>query len=219
MKKTSIFIVVIILVLILQGCAYFSKPKELPVIEDRLGEVNDDRLFGTLAITPERRIIFAKFDSRRFCAEPPPDVAENISSTLSAAIEASLDKGDVSAAAQARLAQEFISTVDQIFTRTQGVQLFRDGIYSLCQAYANEAIDKDLLWSKYDELLKISTLLIQMELGKLPSPDTQAAKQAADQAKQALSETIAAKNEANRAKEAAQKALNDLKLETNKEIK
>ena len=201
-------------ILSLAGCTYFTNPKEIPVIEDRLGREGDGRLYGTLAITPERRVIFANFTTKRFCAEPPPDVAENITSSLSAAMQAAVEKGDISAQGNVELAKEFLSSADQIFTRTQGVQMFRDGMYSLCQAYANEVIDETAFLQRYDELLKVSTLLIQMELNKLPNLDTQAAQKAAKEAQESLKHTQLAKIAAEKAAKEAQESLAELQAKT-----
>jgi hypothetical protein len=148
---------ILVFVVSLSGCAAFTSPKEKPVIEE-LG---------------------------RFCAEPSPDVAESISSSLRAAATASVAQGNTATAAAAITAAKDLSTsLSTLFIRTQGVQFMRDALYALCQDKMNgvygsvpnntspnvgsapqiDASDMNEYRKARDQVIKLAYLLIDREL-------------------------------------------------------
>jgi hypothetical protein len=160
---------------------------EKPVIEDHSG------VLGTFATVAERRMVVTKkkykdqhaddpgYESS-FCAEPPPDSTQSIASSLTAALraDASQDKRKQSVSAEA--ARELITTAKSMFTRSQGVQLFRDGVYNLCQAHLNAAIGAEKYEKMFSELLQASAKLIAEEIAKSPHADVARAVSAAQEA-------------------------------------
>jgi len=149
-------------VLSIQGCglSWFTNPMEQPIIEDKVGKSG----FRTLSTTSGRRVVIFNQDLHRLCAEPPPDVADNLTSAFAAALEGS----DGTVTAKAEISKAFASTAKQLFQRSQGVQLYRDGMYSLCQSYMNEAIGKVELLKMQKTLLETSSDLIEKEIPFLP---------------------------------------------------
>ena len=145
-------------VLSIQGCGLsgFTNQMEQPIIEDKLGSSG----FRTLSTTPERRVVIFNQHTQKFCAEPPPDVADNLASSFASAIEGS--RGDIKASAE--VSKAFASTAKQLFQRSQGVQLYRDGMYSLCQSYINGAIGPGELSEMQKKLLETSSKLIDKEI-------------------------------------------------------
>jgi hypothetical protein len=87
-KKVRILLS-IVLVATLSGCALFSSPKEQPVIEDHVHNWFGVDKVGLLSTTAERREVIFKFPDNKFCAEPPPDVAEALASSLTLLAEGS----------------------------------------------------------------------------------------------------------------------------------
>ena len=74
-----------------------------------------------------------------FCAEPSPDVTEAFSQALRAAVE--LGKpGKLSLSASSSVS--FATSVAQLGERLAVIQLFRDRMYRMCEAYANGAVDE-----------------------------------------------------------------------------
>jgi hypothetical protein len=168
--------------LFLASCSTFTSPKELPVIEDKLGEN-----FGTLAVTAERRIIIFgrhKDDKKPklVCAEPSPDVAESLASSLKVVAEASVKKGGTETNAGLEISKSLATAISSIFARSQGVQFFRDNMYALCQAYLNGVVTPELFNTNYEKITNLSFALIAQEL---PSADTKRAENAATRAEQA----------------------------------
>jgi hypothetical protein len=149
-------------VLSISGCglSWFTPPMKQPIIEDKLGSTG----FRTLATTPERRIVIFTKDERKFCAEPSADVTNNLTSAFAAALEGS----DGTIEAKATISKAFASTAKQLFQRSQGVQLYRDGMYSLCQSFLNGVINAGELKQMQTDLLEKSSALIAKEIPYLP---------------------------------------------------
>lgn len=148
------------------GCAHLESDQYKPVVEDKVGSKDvssTDKRVGTVATVAQRRLALIRFEDGKFCAEPPPDATDNISSTLSAAVSG----GTQTVTGGAQLATAFATLAKQLFYRSQGVQLFRDGMFSLCNAYLNDAVDKDTFRLKHDELLKVARELILAEIPHL----------------------------------------------------
>src|SRR5687767_13870021 len=73
------------------GTRFLSSRAKNPVVEDYLSaSMFDKAKYGTLSTTAGRRIVLVHMESGKFCAEPPPDAAENVSSSIAAALSASL---------------------------------------------------------------------------------------------------------------------------------
>jgi hypothetical protein len=115
---------------------------------------------GTLATTAERRVVIINHDTNGFCAEPPADAADNLTSSFAAALKGT----DANVTASAEISKAFASSIKQLFKRSQGVQLYRDGMYSLCQAFINKAISSSQFSTMQADLLKESSTLIGKEL-------------------------------------------------------
>lgn len=204
---------------LLSACSAFTAPKEKPVITDKVGL----KLFSSdettvFTLTPERRtvIVVSKdpenqynspdsktFRPLQFCAEPPPDVAEGLVSSLRAVAEATVKNAasetDVSAAAE--LTKSLSTSVSNLFYRSQGVQVLRDGLFSLCQAYINGIISEQDYLSLYKTLLQTSSTLIAAEI---PTAQTQKALDAAQRAESAKTSAEAAAEGARTAQSAAE---------------
>ena len=70
--------------------------------------------------------------------------------------------------AQAQIAHALATTAKQLFLRSQGIQLFRDAMYSACQDYLNNAITTEQLEARYYKVLDIAKELIMLEIPLLP---------------------------------------------------
>jgi hypothetical protein len=148
------------------GCAYIGPQSFRHVIEDRTGtdktSLSDGRV-GTLALVAERRMVLVKYANGRFCAEPPPDAVDNLSAALSAALSGEAKGVSGSASVAASVA----SYAKQLFYRTQGLQLYRDGIFALCTQFLNEGITAEQMDKRQEELLKVAADLIKAEIPQL----------------------------------------------------
>lgn len=186
------------------ACSTFTPPKEKPVIEDRVG----DRI-GTLATTSERRIVLVDLKKDHFCSEPSPDVAEAINSSIRAAVDASAKYGNgADIKVSGEIARQLATSINSIFTRTQGIQLFRDGSFALCQARMNGDIKDHEFAKRYDFLLDRAVELIKAELPLVAQRITQ---QILNTAQAAASDSKAASLEAKTSAEAAAKSAESAK--------
>jgi hypothetical protein len=116
--------------------------------------------------------VIVNLKTRKFCAEPPPDVAENVSSQFALALKASANVQDkVQADAVLESARTLARAIQQLGRRTQGMQLFRDGMYNLCQGYVNEAMDQKTYVELFNKLMITSANLIGQEIPHLTVQD------------------------------------------------
>lgn len=97
------------------------------VIEDDLSpSLFGDSKIGTLAVTAQRRLIIANIEDSTFCAEPPPETVSVVTDAIAAALTAEMRNQEFNA----ELAANFSKHVNQIYNRSQAVQIFRDyGFY------------------------------------------------------------------------------------------
>lgn len=202
----------VVLLMGLGGCTVLEYSASKPLLHKQADATAGTDVF---AIGAERRVVIIQPDdsARRFCSEPPPDVAQSFADSVRAALQlaaqqqASFNQSgqrrvDVpadgaSAAASSQsgsqessgsqgingsgslsLAREFATSISQIYTRSQGVQLFRDGSFMLCQAHLNHALRGDRIEElKQLALARESTArqldtIERAQLGALASPIT-----------------------------------------------
>ncbi len=134
------------------------RPQYKPVNSDSLGTGHHQ--VETLATIAQQRLAIVKFEDDRFCSEPAPDVSDSVSAALAAALTAT--QGKVEATASVSMA--FAQYAKPLFYRSQGVQLYRDGTYALCNAYLNGAISQQVYSESHKALLEAAQRLIHGEL-------------------------------------------------------
>jgi hypothetical protein len=143
------------------------------------------------------------------CAEPSPDVAQAVSASLAASIEAAVKKLEVGGEGSAALALATSDSIAQLGERLGTIQLLRDQAYRACEAYSNGAISSTtytLMMSRLDRTM--TTLLLgEMAAGafgrRLASISGSASSSVfprLDDLKKALDEVENAKKEADAAK-------------------
>ncbi len=182
-KKIILFLIISSSI---SGCSLFTPPIEKPIIEDHSGNL------GTLATVAERRMVVAKKDynkdswfnsyESKFCAEPSPDATQSLANALSFALKGSAEGLKEKPELSAQFSKSLATTAKSLFHRSQGVQLFRDGLYNLCQAYLNGAITGKQYYINYIYLLSQAAIIISAEVDKLPSASTTKAEEAASTA-------------------------------------
>ena len=158
-----------IAIVALSGCTAFTPPRDLPLVERTPGGSGSQ--IHAVATIADRRLTLVNSKDTRFCSEPPPDVATNISRDLN--VKVSLDApATLSPTAaekiEVKLGTELASALrtqaQQLFYRTQGIQLYRDGAFTLCTAFLNATINEKEYLQRHDELLAKVVPLIQAEL-------------------------------------------------------
>ncbi|CAM3076144.1 hypothetical protein VINE108274_16720 [Vibrio neptunius] len=178
------------LVSLLSGCSVFTSPYEQPVIEDTLGPSvwSSESVVGTLALTPERRVVLANYKTNRFCAEAPTEVGVDLSNLFKASAGVKDSKGQ-SLGFEAIKAAALSNIV--LNKRTQGTQLFLANSYFICQMYMNEAITKEQLLYLQLQTLHAVAPLIQKEIDlmyKSSSSDPVAQKESKKEKPKALTD-------------------------------
>ncbi len=146
----------LVLVLALSGCATYFTPRP-PVLEDRLGIWGFEKI-GTLATAPDYRVIVVQLvPETKLCAEAPADAAGQFASTFAAAFKT---PQQITAEATAALAVG----IKQLFKRSQGLQLYRDGAFALCNAYLNGVLSNEEYAAELKTLRAVAADLIKTEI-------------------------------------------------------
>lgn len=124
---------------------------------------------GALIDIKQRAIIAAKNDIAPYktvvCAEPSPD-------SLSAYAAEFAAKADLPQGVSAQLSSAFQESASYTGLRTQSIQLLRDSMYRMCEAYMNGALSQgqyDLLARRYQKHT-VALLAIEQLTGAIKSP-------------------------------------------------
>ena len=139
----------------------------------RSRSVNDDKI---IAIDAKQRFAVIKYQTKErvsgdgkettaktiqsFCAEPSPDALSAISASLSGGLTKPSGKSIQAASALAE-------SSSNIGLRTQSIQLLRDGMYRVCEAYLSGAITESevkRLLSRYQDTM-VAILAIEQLTG------------------------------------------------------
>lgn len=156
----------------LSGCAYLTRPIENPIIEQHA-----QNRINTFAVIPSRRMMIVKSEPGAnseeklmlVCAEASADVTDNLASTLAASLAVSgPSAGDKKAADASAAVSSTMNTYARfLFKRTQGIQLYRDRSYHLCQARMNGFITNEQYFESMNAAFKDVIPLIKEELPML----------------------------------------------------
>lgn len=156
--------------MLLGACSAFTPPMEKPIIEDEMG-----KRIGTLATTAERRTVLVDFLSGDYCAEASPDAIQAISSSMRVAASNTANKADGSQrGTEAEFARALATSIAVAGPRTQGVLLFRDASFVMCQERVKNKVDPAVFWQRFDTLLETAAKLVLAEIPHLAAR-TQAA--------------------------------------------
>ena len=123
----------------------------------------------SLAIDAKQRVVYSRIfndDRSIVCAEPSPDALTALSSALAGSVDAS---GYGSATASYSAAEAAMN----IGVRTQTIQLLRDGMYRLCEAYFNSALEgRDMRAAhlRYQDLMVALLAIEQLTGAATPRP-------------------------------------------------
>ncbi|MCG7964150.1 MAG: hypothetical protein N0E54_15730 [Candidatus Thiodiazotropha taylori] len=163
MKITWIGLLVIGLSLLASGCANLnsiSRTTNLPNVVE-LNDGDSYKPAGAVAIhlDAKQRIAVSKAFGA-FCAEPSPDALSAYAAALGGSVT-SPGKSSVD------LASQFGEGTRSIGLRTQSIQLMRDALYRVCEAYYSKALNSAqvmALHQRYQDIL-IGTLAIEQITG------------------------------------------------------
>lgn len=176
------------------GAGWFTDRERNPVIEDYVGgTITGNERVGFMATTASHRLVTIRLKTDggvgrtgQMCPEPPPDVAQALSSSFAAALGGSVTepKSGAQAEAQAALARTFATTVTPLLRRSPGLQYHRDAMYYLCVAYLNEAITQVQFHKLVDDIRKDAKDILLKE-AENPTPFIPVTVTATDPAKSA----------------------------------
>lgn len=136
--------IIVVFGLLLSGCgsSIFSQRIDNPNIQDitvapHIKLWNKTGL-NTFATTASRRLVIAKMDdygdTLEVCGEAPPDVGEAVASAVADALKIAITepKTGISNEVVNNYARTVATQITPLIYRTQGLQFYRDAMYSLC---------------------------------------------------------------------------------------
>ncbi len=133
-KRTSVIVVLAICALGLASCARLNSIFRTSDLSGTSAVFTDAKQRAVTSTEVSRAIFQGHVDPARvLCAEPSPDVAQAISESLSASLQAA-GRG------AAAFSQASAESIAQLGERLATIQLLRDKFYRACEAYANGAI-------------------------------------------------------------------------------
>lgn len=146
MKKITL--VACISIIFFTGCGNLKDYLTRPVIEDDL-----EGVVSTASLSADRRTVIVKLigqEAGKFCAEPPPDVAQNLTSSIEATLKATIPKVKIEGEGEYKetVAREIVV----LAKRTVLLDIYRTGTYSLCQFHLNKGINPNELITRFDAL-------------------------------------------------------------------
>lgn len=113
---------------------------------------------STLTVDGSKRSIISRADYT--CAEPAPDAMSTIATKLAASL------GAGPGPEQIKVATDAVSDpkTQQLFRRTQGIQAIRDGMFRLCEARMNTAVEPEFYEEQMTDLLSTLNFIVPLEL-------------------------------------------------------
>ena len=142
----------IILMFLLSGCgSFFNAVLNDPTRQDIIEDENDKLIAATVSLSAERRIVLIDPEGK-FCAEPPPDVAKAISTKLVAAINKFSDDNPTPDA-QAKFIEDITQEIQTLFTKDTESDVFRSGIFAICQYHLVGALEKGQVAELFEKLV------------------------------------------------------------------
>ena len=98
-----------------------------------------------VAITTDasKRSLLLNTAQDRSCSEPAPDAIGTIATSLAAKLSAQAEQpqSGTEVSVDGSVDTTTQTAITQLFQRSQGVQVLRDGMYRLCEAHLNDALD------------------------------------------------------------------------------
>jgi hypothetical protein len=148
-------IVLLVLTALASGCASTASTLvNRPVVENTV-----DGAVSTVSLAADRRTVVVVTEGTnrsKFCAEPPPDTATGLKTELEASLEAKAKSDQAKAEVQGKgsVKESTVTTVTVIAERTAALDVFRTGVYALCQYYLNGAIAKEEVGPLFEKLIE-----------------------------------------------------------------
>lgn len=100
----------------------------------------------------------------KFVAEPPPDVAADLTSSFEFLSELDANVGDDTAKLRAEVAKELAKTSQILATKSQGVLFARDMAFRLNEAYVNDLVSAKEWKVQYSAILSAAKEILEKEI-------------------------------------------------------
>ena len=140
----------------LSGCTSMMQAVNADPTRVNVIGADEKDVVATVSLAANRRTMIVGLAGEgkgTFCAEPPPEVANNITSEVEAALKATVERDGLAGVdAEGNLKDFFKTTVVQLSERTALLDIYRTGTYSLCQYHLNGALSGTDLRDQFKNL-------------------------------------------------------------------
>lgn len=121
-----------------------------------------------VAITTDasKRSLLLNTAQDRSCSEPAPDAIGTIATSLAAKLSAQAEQpqSGTEVSVDGSVDTTTQTAITQLFQRSQGVQVLRDGMYRLCEAHLNDALDSATYRLSVLSLISTLNYVVPVEL-------------------------------------------------------
>lgn len=176
------------------GTSTWSKRDTNPSIQDEVYTTSvwskwfgNPRSVNTFATTASRRVVIVAENPHNkgdliTCSEPPPDVGETFASTVADGFKlaAQEPKSGITGELANQYARAVATQIAPLLYRTQGLQIYRDSLHSLCIDRMNKWLGRDSEEETYQNYLTQKQDLLDkaIDLIKAEFPNMKEAQQA-----------------------------------------
>jgi hypothetical protein len=127
---------------------------------------------STISLDSSRRNVIVRLTDNKlgqFCAEPPPDTATAIESIFEASAKATAQTLEKAVGVDGTIKDSYKAPVVLLSKRTELLDIYRTGTYSICQLNINGAITPSETFILFQELTKL--VLSRVGDSKSDAPD------------------------------------------------
>lgn len=148
-----------IMVTLSAGCAYDHKYPYAYKVKN-LGK------YVAITTDASKRSLLLNTAQDRSCSEPAPDAIGTIATSLAAKLSAQAEQpqSGTEVSADGSVDTTTQTAITQLFQRSQGVQVLRDGMYRLCEAHLNDALDSATYRLSVLSLISTLNYVVPIEL-------------------------------------------------------
>jgi hypothetical protein len=163
---TSAVVVMLVAAFALVGCANEHAIFRTPKLDGEESSLVTDAKQRVIVNTKAENNFYHGWNkpTRIVCVEPSPDVAQAISSAITASLDATKSSAGSSQQTSGALGVSLAESVVQLGERLAVIQLLRDEMADLCRAYSNGAVSATTYTLRLAQLDRKMVTLLQAEM-------------------------------------------------------
>jgi Putative peptidoglycan binding domain len=176
LSQTEKIVGMVLIVILIMGTLYLGvhlrflnfdltpvRPDVVPAGSSALLVRQDASQRAILLIPKGKELQGKELPSFSACSEPPPDTVQNLAQSLNSSLKILGKKENIEASTAAQITNDLKTAAQLLFQRSQGIQLLRDTMFRLCEAFQNDVLSSDDYRTLIQELIKTANFIIPFE--------------------------------------------------------